>query len=118
MMWRSRPAPVCREGGEQFREDGLRQAGCEIPHRLAAGGLDEGDDVQPPVPMMAESDQPLADGRPDPAPDRLQAEAVPVLGPDLDRAAGMRRPGFRGRLLQPPSKSACSAEAAAPPCRG
>src|SRR5215210_2148249 len=101
------------EGGEQFREEGLRQAGREIPHRLAAGWLDEGDDVQPPVPIMAESDRPLADGRPDPAPDRLQAEAVLVLSPDLDRAAGMRRPGLRNRLLQPPLKAACSAAAAA-----
>ena len=90
------------EGGEQGREEGLRQAGREIPDRLAAGRLDEGDHVQPPVPMVAERDRPLADRCPDPAADRLQAEAVLVLGPDLDGPVRMRRFGLRDRRLEPP----------------
>ena len=34
--------------------------------------------------MMAERDRLLADGRPDPAGDRLQAEAMLARRPDLD----------------------------------
>src|SRR5215208_449950 len=67
------------EGGEQLGEEGLRQAGREIPHGLAAGRLHEGDDVQPSVAVVAERGRPLADGRPDPAADRLQAKTVLVL---------------------------------------
>jgi hypothetical protein len=82
------------EGGEQRFEEALREAACEIPDRLAAGRLDEGDDVQPLVAVMPERDRPLADGGPDPAPDRLQAETMLVFGPDLDRPIGMRRLGL------------------------
>ena len=53
--------------------------------------------MQPLVAVMAERDRPRPHRRPDPAADRLQAEAVLVLGPDLDRPAGMRRPGPRYR---------------------
>ena len=41
--------------------------------------------------MMAMRDRTLADGRPDAARDRLQADAVLVRGEDLDRFAGMLR---------------------------
>ena len=47
--------------------------------------LDEGGDVQPLVAVVAKRDGPLTLGRPDPAQDRLQADAVLVGGPDLDR---------------------------------
>jgi hypothetical protein len=50
--------------------------------------------------VVAERDRPLADGRPDPAADRLQAEAVLVRGPDLDGAVGVFRRGLRDRLVQ------------------
>jgi len=40
---------------------------------------------------MAERDRALALGRPDAAQDRLQAEAVLVGGPDLDREVGTAR---------------------------
>jgi hypothetical protein len=36
--------------------------------------------------------------RPDPAADRLQAEPVLVLGPDLDRPVGVLGRGLRDRL--------------------
>src|SRR3712207_8936747 len=68
--------------------------------------------------MVAEGDRPLADRRPDPAPDRLQAEAVLVRGPDLDRPIGMRRLGLRDGLLKPLLKSARRSGAAARACRG
>src|SRR5918998_571787 len=64
-----------REAGEQRLEEGLREAAAEVPDRLAAGRLHEGDDVQPLVSVVAEGDRPLADRRPDPPPDRLPAEA-------------------------------------------
>src|SRR5215208_2966390 len=67
---------------EQFGEEGLRKAAAEIPDRLAAGRLHESGDVQPLVPVVAEGDRALAHRRPDPAPDRLQAEAVLILRPD------------------------------------
>src|ERR687894_3044955 len=88
-------AGLPREAGEQRLEEGLGEAAAEVPDRLAAGRLHEGDHVQPLVAVMAEGDRPLADGGPDPAPDRLQAETMLVLGPDLDGAVGMSRPGLR-----------------------
>ena len=64
--------------------------------------------------MMAESDRPLAHRRPDPAADRLQAEAVLVRGPDLPRRGGRdappgpapppRRAPFEGSLLLGPRR--------------
>jgi hypothetical protein len=68
--------------------------------------------------MVTEGDRPLADGGPDPAPDRLQAEAVLVLGPDLDGAVRMRRFGLRDRRLEPPLKAARCSGVAARACRG
>src|SRR3712207_2487188 len=94
------------EGSEQFREEGLREAAAEIPDRLTAGRLHEGYHLEPLVAMVAEGDRPLAYRRPDPAPDRLQAEAVLVRGPDLDRPVGMRGLGLRDGLLKPLLKSA------------
>ena len=95
-------AGLTGEAGEQFGEEGLGEAAAEIPERLAAGRLHEGGDVQPLVPMMAERNRPLADGRPDPAADRLQAEAVLVLRPDLDRAVGMCCLGRGDSGIEPP----------------
>src|SRR3712207_3196414 len=66
-------AGLAREAGEQFGEQGLREAAAEIPDRLAAGRLHEGGEVEPLVAVVAEGDRSLADRRPDPAPDRLQA---------------------------------------------
>src|SRR5918911_2724164 len=100
-------AGLAGEGGEQGGEEGLGEAAAEIPDRLAAGRLHEGGDVEPLVAMVAKRDGALADRRPDPAPDRLQAEAVLVLRPDLDRPVGMRRLGRSGSGLEPPLNSAC-----------
>src|SRR3954453_15572476 len=49
---------------------------------------------------MANRDRPLAFGRPDPAQDRLQANAVLVGRPDLDRLARVLRPLLGDGLLQ------------------
>ncbi len=106
------------EAGEQFGKEGLGEAAAEIPDGLAAGRLHEGSDVQPLVAVLAEGDRSLASGRPDPAPDRLQAETVLVLRPDLDRPVGMRRPGRSDSGLEPPLKAARCSGVAARGCRG
>src|SRR4051795_2444983 len=49
---------------------------------------------------MAKRDRPLALGGPHPAQDRLQANAVLVGRPDLDRLAPVLRPLLGGGLLQ------------------
>src|SRR5215210_3244362 len=82
-------AGLAREGGEQFGEEGLREAAAEVPDRLAAGRLHKGSNVQPLVAVVAECDRALTHRCPDPAPDWLQAKAVLILGPDLDRSVWM-----------------------------
>src|SRR3982751_3662103 len=106
------------EGGEQFGEERLGEAAAEIPDRLAAGWLHEAGDVEPLVARVAEGDRPLAPGRRDPAPDRLQAEAVLVLRPDLGRPVGVRRPGRGDSGIEPPLKAARCSGVAARGCRG
>src|SRR3954471_21259681 len=49
---------------------------------------------------VAEGDRPLTFGRPDPAQDRLQANAVLVRGPDLDRRVRVLGPLLGDGLLQ------------------
>src|SRR6186713_1683704 len=49
---------------------------------------------------MAKRDGPLAFGRPDPAQDRLQPDAVLVRGPDLDRLVRVLGPLLGNGLLQ------------------
>src|SRR4051812_50140825 len=68
--------------------------------------------------MMAERNRSLADGRPDPAADWPQAEAVLVLRPDLDRPVGMRRPGLGDSGIEPPLKAARCSGVAARGCCG
>jgi hypothetical protein len=111
-------AGLTGEEGEQFGEEGLGETAAEIPERLATGRLHEGGDVQPLIAVVAEGDRPLADGRPDPAADRLQAKAVLVLCPDLDRPIGMRRLGRSDSGIEPPLKAACCSGVAARGCRG
>src|SRR5918993_320776 len=68
-------AGLAREGGERCGEEGPGEAAAEVPDRLAAGRPHGGGDVEPPVAVVAERGRPPADRRPDPAADRLQAEA-------------------------------------------
>src|SRR4051812_2018397 len=72
-------AGLSGKAGEQFGEEELGEAVAEIPDRLAAGRLHKGGDVQPLVPVMAEGDWSLADGRPNVAADWLQAKTVFIL---------------------------------------
>ncbi len=93
-------AGLAREGGEQFGEEGLREATTEIPDRLTAGRLHKGGDVEPLVAVVTECGRALAHRRPGPAPDRLQAQTVLILGPDLDGSVRMRGRGLRDRFVQ------------------
>jgi hypothetical protein len=49
--------------------------------------------------VVAERNRPLAFGRPDPADDRLQPDAVLVRGPDLDRFVRVLRTFLGDGLL-------------------
>ena len=119
MMLRSRPAPVSRaKAASSSAKKGFERPLQRYQTRLAAGRLHEGGDVQPLVAVVAEGDRPLADGRPDPAADRLQAKAVLVLRPDLDRPVGMRRLGLSDSGIEPPLKAARCSGVAARGCRG
>lgn len=111
-------AGLAGEGGKQGGKEGLGEAGAEIPERLAAGRLHEGGEVEPLVTVVAQRNRSLADGRPDPAPDRLQPEPVLVLRPDLDRAVGMRRFGGSDSGVEPPLKAVRCSGVAARGCRG
>ena len=77
------PGLAGKQGQERGKER-LRDAVRYVPEGLAGDRLDEGRDVQPLIAVVAERDRPLAFGRPHPADDRLQADAVLVDGPDLD----------------------------------
>ena len=86
------------ESFEQLGEEGFVDAVRQEPDGLAAGRGNESGDVEPFVAVMAERDRPLADWRPDPAVDRLQAEAMLVRRPDLDRLVGMFRSFLGARV--------------------
>ena len=55
---------------------------------------------KPLVAVVADGDRPLTFGRPDPAQDRLQANAVLVRGPDLNRRVRVLGPRLGDGLLQ------------------
>jgi hypothetical protein len=111
-------AGLTGEEGEQFGEEGLGETAAEIPERLAAGRLHEAGEVEPLVAVVAKGDRPLTDGRPDPAADRLQAKAVLILRPNLNRPVGMRRFGRSDSGIEPPLKAARCSGVAARGCRG
>jgi hypothetical protein len=95
------PRPgLARKQGQERGEERLRDAVRYVPESLAGDRLDEGRDVQPPVPMVAERDRPLAFGRPDPSDNRLQADAVLIRSPDLDRRVRVLGPLLGNGLLE------------------
>ena len=95
----SRPGLTGKQGQEPCEErlgDPVRHG----PEGLARDRLDEGGDVQPLVPVMAEGDRPLTFGRPHPPDDWLQPNAVLVRGPDLDRLVRVLGSHLGDGLLQ------------------
>src|SRR3954454_7461457 len=95
----SRPGLAGKQGQERG-EERLGDAVRHGPEGLARGWLHKGGDVEPLVAVVAERDGPLAFGSPDPAQDRLQANAVLVRGPDLDRRVRVLGPRLGDGLLQ------------------
>ena len=71
-------------GGERRQQRGVDAIGDE-PHNLAGGWPDEAIEIEPLVAVVATGDGTAAARRPDLAQDRLQAEAVFIERPDLDR---------------------------------
>src|SRR4051812_9285099 len=93
-MMRSRPAPASRankassaakNGLDTPFEERLGHPVRDVPEHLAGDRLHEGGHIKPLVPMVAQRDRSLTLGRPHPPDDRLQADAVLVRGPDLNR---------------------------------
>src|SRR3954463_7463544 len=85
---RSRPAPASRANKARSAAKNGLETPFETyqktsPEHLARGRLHEGGHVHPLVPVVAERDRPLTLGRPHPADDRLQPDAVLIRGPDL-----------------------------------
>jgi hypothetical protein len=70
---------------EQFLRDSIR----DVPHRTPRRRLNEAGYVEPLEAMMPERNWPLTLGRPNAARDRLQADAVLIGRPDLDRRVRM-----------------------------
>jgi len=103
----SRPG-LTRKQRQQRGEERLGDAVRDIPEGLAGDRLHEGGDVQPRVPVMAERDRPLTFGRPYPADDRLQPEAVLIRGPDLDRLVRVLSSRLSDGLLQLFLNASCS----------
>src|SRR3954452_8850692 len=87
----SRPS-LARKQRQQRGEERLGHSVRYVPEHLAGDRLHEGGHVQPLVAVVTKRDGPLPLGRPDPAQDRLQTEAVLVGRPDFD---------WRGRGLGP-----------------
>ena len=106
-------AGLAGEGFQQLGEEGLVDSVRQVPDGLAAGRCDESRDIQPFVAMVAERDGPLADRRPDAAPDRLQADAMLVARPDFDRFVRMLAGFLRERLCKFFLKAASSSGVAA-----
>src|SRR3954452_20805653 len=78
---------LVRQGPERWQWSGRepsRPKSLDI-RRPIQGWLHEGGDVQPLVAVVAKRSRLLPLGAPHPAQDRLQADAVLVRGPDLDR---------------------------------
>lgn len=72
------------QGGQLDREEGDRDAGRQMPHRAARGGMHEADAVPPVGAMLHRRERALAAKAPDLLEDRLQPDTMFVDGPALD----------------------------------
>src|SRR5689334_20341448 len=84
--WSGQAPPREPRGRSRFRPaDCLRTEEITLDIvNLIQGGLHEGSHVQPLIAVVTKRDGPLPLGRPDPAQDRLQPDAVLVGRPDFD----------------------------------
>src|SRR4030095_4155892 len=79
------PPAFAPKQGQERREERLGDAVRDVPDHLAGGRLHEGGHIKPLIAVVAQRDRPLTFGRPHPPDNRLQADAVLIGGPDLDR---------------------------------
>src|SRR3954451_7093992 len=91
---------LARKQRQQRGEERLGYSVRHVPEHLAGDRLDEGGHIKPLVAVVTKCDGPLTLGRPDPAQDRLQANAVLVRGPDLDRRVRVLGSRLSDGLLQ------------------
>jgi hypothetical protein len=80
--------------------------------------VDEAVEIEPLVAVLPDRDRALALGRPLPPPDRLQADAMLVEGPDLDRPLGVLGAALIHPAREPLLKASCSSALATLACRG
>src|SRR4051812_13369198 len=80
----SRPG-LARKQRQQRGKERLGDAVRHGPEHLAGDRLDEGGHIKPLVAVVTKCDGPLTLEGPHPPDDRLQADAVLVRGPDLNR---------------------------------
>src|SRR3954471_9084109 len=113
----SRPG-LARKQRQQRGKERLGNAVRYIPEYLAGDRLHEGGHIEPLVAVVTERDGPLTVGRPHPAQDRLQPEAVLVGGPDLNRLVRVLRSFLGDGLLQLFLNAARSSGVAAAGWRG
>src|SRR3954471_21621531 len=98
---RSRPAPASRaNSASSAAKNGLDTPFDTDQNTSPDIGWTKAVTYNRLVAVVAERDRPLAFGRPDPAQDRLQANAVLVGRPDLDRLSRGVRPLPGDGLLQ------------------
>src|SRR4051794_6146539 len=95
----SRPSLTGKQRQQRGKE-WLRDPVRDGPEYLAGDRLHEGGHIEPLVAVVTERDGALAFGRPRPAQDRLQPEAVLVGGPDLNRLVRVLRSFLGDGLLQ------------------
>jgi hypothetical protein len=95
----SRPS-LARKQRQQRGKERLGHPVRDGPEGLAGDRLHEGGDVQPLIAVVTERDRPLTLGRPHPAQDRLQPDAVLIRGPDLNRFVRVLSARLSDGLLQ------------------
>src|SRR3954468_12283374 len=100
-MMRSRPAPASRANStSSAAKNGLETPFDTYQNTSPEIGCPKAVTYNHLVAVVTERDRPLAFGRPHPAQDRLQANAVLVGRPDLDRLARVLGPLLGDGLLQ------------------
>src|SRR3954452_11282701 len=113
----SRPSLTGKQRQQRGKE-WLRDPVRDVPEYLAGDRLHEGGHIEPLVAVVTERDGALTVGRPHPAQDRLQPEAVLVGGPDLNRLVRVLRSFLGDGLLQLFLNAARSSGVAAASWRG
>ena len=81
-------AHLAGKGGQLDLEERDAHAGRQMEEGASRGGMDEADEVAPGEAVLHEGDRALANRRPDATQERLEADAMLVGRPQLDRGVG------------------------------